>query len=243
MTTALDLFCGGGGAAQGMLDAGFDRVVGVDTNRRCGKVYPGEFIQGDACNPPVDLADFDFVWASPPCQAYSKGTGYHERKRRKHLDLVAPIRELLSGHPLTCMENVPGAPMRPDLRLTGPMVGLPRILRLRYFELSFFILQPDIQKPPKSDWERGYCASISTSMSATSHYYRRKRAGLSGRIPVVEAREIMGIRHKMTGHQVGNAVAPPMAEFIAAHALRSLGGNITTWQEPAGPATLSSDRS
>ena len=31
---ALDLFCGGGGVAEGLIAAGFD-VVGVDTDRRC----------------------------------------------------------------------------------------------------------------------------------------------------------------------------------------------------------------
>ena len=38
---ALDLFCGGGGAALGILEAGFDRVVGIDIKRH--KHYPGDF--------------------------------------------------------------------------------------------------------------------------------------------------------------------------------------------------------
>lgn len=42
---ALDLFCGGGGAARGLIAAGFD--VGIDHDLRCGKHYPGQFIQAD----------------------------------------------------------------------------------------------------------------------------------------------------------------------------------------------------
>ena len=70
---ALDLYCGGGGAALGLIEAGFD-VVGVDKEYKHHKVYPGVFIQADALNPPVNLEDFDFIWASPPCQRYSTGT-------------------------------------------------------------------------------------------------------------------------------------------------------------------------
>ena len=34
------------------------------------------------------------------------------------------------------IENVPDAPMRPDLILSGPAVGLENIQRLRHFELN-----------------------------------------------------------------------------------------------------------
>ena len=46
---ALDLFCGGGGAAAGLQAAGFE-VVGLDINPTCAKYYPGHFIQADISN-------------------------------------------------------------------------------------------------------------------------------------------------------------------------------------------------
>src|SRR6185437_7851072 len=64
---ALDLFCGAGGATKGLQNAGF-HVTGVDLKRSpryCGDV----FIQADALT--VDPRGFDFIWASPPCQAHT----------------------------------------------------------------------------------------------------------------------------------------------------------------------------
>ena len=51
-------------------------------------------------------------------------------------------------------------------------------------------------------------------MSCTSHFYPRKRRGLAGRVGKAEAAEVMGITAPMTGRQIGEAVPPPMAEWI-----------------------------
>ena len=221
--TALDLFCGGGGAALGLMAAGLD-VVGVDIEPRHAGVYPGLFMVADATNPPVDLADFDLVWASPPCQAFSritaKSAGSKEAVHAKYPNLIPRTRALLAGHPCSVIENVPDAPIRCDLALTGVMVGLHRIARRRHFELSWWPgLQPQPQVPHREDWRAGRCLTITKSMSAISHYYPRKRAGLPGRPPIAEAREAMGIETPMTAAQVGEAVPPPYAEYIARNAL------------------------
>lgn len=93
MLKALDLFAGAGGAALGLIDAGFE-VTGVDADPRHRKLYPGTFICGDideieGLQVDVDPADFDFVWASPPCQKYSRsvlqpGPSVHRNRRPKH---------------------------------------------------------------------------------------------------------------------------------------------------------------
>ena len=214
---ALDLFCGGGGVAEGLIAAGFD-VVGVDIDRRCARPYPGWFIHGDALHPPMRLDSFDLVWASPPCQAYSVATPTAARTDAPRL--VEAVRALFAGHRWTCIENVPGAPLRTNLVLTGPMVGLHRIYRRRHFELSWLAGQPPIEPLAAGVMASGRGLSISTSLSNSNHFYPRKRAGLRGRVSPAEAGEAMGITTPMTGRQVGEAIPPAMAEWIGASMLQ-----------------------
>ena len=134
---ALDLFCGGGLSARGLIAAGFD-VTGVDIADH-SRSYPGHFIRGDALAPPVEIPEFDLVWASPPCQAYSRGG----KKDGRHPRLIEPTRELLTSARRSVIEGVSQRDLRPDLWLTGPMFGLDLIRRKRFFELSgFWCWQP-----------------------------------------------------------------------------------------------------
>ena len=127
----LDLFCGSGGASAGLHRVGFD-VTGVDINPQ--PHYPFKFIQGDALE--QDLTGFDFVWASPPCQAFT--AMQHIRKNaHKHPDLIAPMRDKLTAWGgAWVIENVKGAPLRNATMLCGTMFGL-RIVKHRYFETSW----------------------------------------------------------------------------------------------------------
>jgi DNA (cytosine-5)-methyltransferase 1 len=141
----LDLFCGAGGAACGYHRAGFD-VVGVDHVAQPN--YPFEFVQADALEylggllnhhssleGLLDALDFDAIHASPPCQAYIR-SGTVSRDGR-HPDLLGPTRDLLEEMGLPwVIENVPGAPMRPDAVLCGSMFGL-EVRRHRWFEFSW----------------------------------------------------------------------------------------------------------
>lgn len=141
MPVAIDLFCGGGGVSRGLLAAGFDTVIGIDVRplARWYRASGGRFVQGDALRPPIDLSAADFIWASPPCQAYTVA-GHLERSRgREYPDLIESVREMLSasGRPWA-MENVPGAPIRPDLELDGTMFPGLRVVRRRLFEVSGF---------------------------------------------------------------------------------------------------------
>jgi DNA (cytosine-5)-methyltransferase 1 len=153
----LDLFCGGGGAGMGYHRAGFD-VVGVDINPQGN--YPFEFIQADCLGlDPAFLRSFDAIHASPPCQAYTRKAADWGRKRNhwiEHPDLVEPTRTMLaaSGRPFV-IENVPGAPIRPDIVLCGTMFGL-RIVKHRCFELSFpaaFLLPPCDHSDVYNPWQ------------------------------------------------------------------------------------------
>lgn len=228
---ALDLFCGGGGACLGMMQAGFE-VVGVDI--KAHKNYPGTFIQSDVFNLSIDLREFDFIWASPPCQRYSPSTNFltahmtEAEIAERYPNMIPPTQALLAGHPFSVIENVPNAAkrscLRPDVVLTGRSMGLDRIDRKRIFETTFCMLYPEPILAPRIDWERGYMCTITTSLSASSHFYPRKRAGLPGKVPVWEANEVMGIPegYRLTGKEIGEAVPPPYARFIATEALKQI---------------------
>lgn len=125
----LDLFCGAGGAAMGYHRAGFE-VIGVDINDQ--QNYPFEFHRINAFDFPI--YDFAAAHASPPCQRYIRG-GLTATDGR-HPDLLPRTRERLiaAGIPWV-IENVPGAPMRPDVVLCGSMFGL-QVRRHRWFEFS-----------------------------------------------------------------------------------------------------------
>lgn len=145
MKRALDLFCCAGGASMGLHRAGFD-VTGVDIKPQ--PRYPFRFVQADALRPPFDLRAFDFIWASPPCQAYTRARHIRKREHPRH---IVPIRHMLidSGVPYV-IENVPGAPLRCAQILCGTSFGLTvsvrstlyELRRHRLFESSFYFLAP-----------------------------------------------------------------------------------------------------
>ena len=216
---ALDLFCGGGGAARGILAAGFDEIVGIDIKDH-RKSYPGHFIRGDALCPPVRLADFDFVWASPPCQAFSCQLANQPDVRARHVDLVAATRNILQGHPATAIENVPRAPIRNDLSLSGPQVGLATLRRVRHFELSFLVLAPPRGALPTY---RDGLVTVQKSGGYGSHQRRARRAiGAPTHQNKADGARAMGLPETMTCAEIGEAVPPAYAEFIAREALRQM---------------------
>lgn len=133
----LDLFCGAGGAAMGLYRAGFD-VTGVDIVPQ--PRYPFRFIRADALRPPVRLEDFDLIWASPPCQGYSRTRHLPWLMGKRHPLLIEPVRALLERHPATVIENVEDSPLT-GIELRGEMFGL-HYRRLRRFETSFMVMAP-----------------------------------------------------------------------------------------------------
>jgi len=131
---ALDLYCGAGGAAMGIKNAGFTEVIGVDIEFQPD--YPFTFICEDAVEFMGNgLADFDFIWASPPCQAYSWSAAGRRNAGYEYPDLIALTREVLdrSGKPYI-IENVVGAPLKNPVTLCGTMFPGLKVFRHRIFE-------------------------------------------------------------------------------------------------------------
>ena len=213
---ALDLFCGGGGATKGLQRAGF-HVTGIDVKpqpRYCGDL----FIQADALNPPVDLAAFDFIWASPPCQAFTNARVIHGNE---HPDRLTPTREMLvsCGVPLWVIENVPGAPMRADYILCGSQFGERRLKRHRWFEVSW----DAAHLLPPCDHARGEIVSV---FGHGGHIYHG----------VNDWRDVMGIEW-MTRDELAQAIPPAYSEYIArqmfkCHSGGNPRGNLAYVNEP-----------
>lgn len=137
MKQALDLYCGAGGASMGIHLAGYD-VTGVDIAPM--PRYPFDFIQADAIQYLADNLDkikstFDFIWASPPCQAYSQSTVQFRIQGKEYPDLVEATRDLLNQTGLPyIIENVVGSPLKNPVTLCGTMFPELKVFRHRLFE-------------------------------------------------------------------------------------------------------------
>jgi DNA (cytosine-5)-methyltransferase 1 len=233
---ALDLFCGAGGATRGLQLAGF-HVTGVDiaAHRYCGDA----FHQADALTFPIE--GFDFVWASPPCQAFTALR--FMPTARKHPNLIPQTRARLvaSGVPY-CIENVEGAPLGDSgylILLCGTMFGLQtadgraELRRHRLFETSFSIpLRPACQHGGAGG---GAVETVSVAgRRAIGGHYSRRAITVTGStaqtnldrnrtretFSVQQAREAMGIDW-MSMATLSQAIPPAYAEFIGRQAMRT----------------------
>lgn len=221
---ALDLFCCAGGASMGLHRAGFD-VTGVDINPQ--PRYPFKFVQADALTYPLD--GFDFIWASPPCQAHSSISRVSGRQTH-HVDRIAETRMRLEkcGTPWV-MENVVGAPLRKPFMLCGTMFGLrtscgAELRRHRLFETNWPIgILPKCQHGKTVVGVYGGHAhdrrrrTITVTGSTPQQNVVRNRSRLT--FSVEEAKRAMGIEW-MTMAGLSQAIPPAYAEYIGRAALR-----------------------
>lgn len=139
-----DLYCCAGGAGLGLRNAGAI-VVGFDIEPQ--PHYLGhEFRQCDVLklDPRALAREFDFIWASPPCQAHTALKTMHNAK--KHPNLIPGTRRLLEATGLPwVIENVEGAKshLRDPFKLCGSMFELgvqdAELRRHRLFETNFSV--------------------------------------------------------------------------------------------------------
>lgn len=195
----LDLCCGEGLASWGYwLSGRFHTIVGVDNNPKMGTRYSFDFICADMLSLDYEfLCQFDFIHASPPCQAYSKITP----NKSKHMRLIAGTHLMLTsaGKPYV-IENVEGSgiELRPNIVANGFYFGLPSNRR-RYFHATG--LEPArwlrISNRPRSNIHNGN-SSRNEAIEAL---------GLSI-IPATQLR-------KITKHGMEQGIPPLMTKAIA----------------------------
>ena len=206
----LDLCSGAGGAGAGYHRAGFD-VIGVDVVPQ--PRYPFPFIEagaievldrllagGDVAG--YQLGDLAGIDSSPPCQAWSQATLSQRRAGKVYPDLLTPLRPLLeaSGLPYV-IENVPGAPLRPDFKLCGCMFGLEipavgQLRRERWFETSWH--EFGFQMP-----HRHWGPAISIAGHGTPQWMRAR----TGHIGATTWRQVMDVSWT-TRQELTEAVPP-----------------------------------
>lgn len=191
--------------------AGFE-VTGVDIQEQ--KRYPFRFIQDDAFNYLREhYKEFDFIAASPPCQAYSDTRSLN--KHKEYPDLVPGIRELLieTGKPYI-IENVPGAPLINPIILCGTMFPHLRVYRHRLFE-SNLPLEPHPNKckhtsimPPS----RGQFHTLDKHefITCVGHNFKASDGRIAMDIPW------------MTRDELAQAIPPAYTEFLGRQVIKHL---------------------
>lgn len=209
MKRALDLFCGGGGASVGLHRAGYE-VIGVDHVDQ--PQYPFKFIKANALEYPIE--NFDLVWASPPCQAFSSAT----RNKENYENLIPETRARLEQSKIPyVIENVPGAPLLFPTLLCGAMFDL-GVIRHRIFETSFSVVCPPHQKHKGSLVTGEYITVAGNGGVPAWTLKERERRGMErhreGEMHLETWRKAMGIDW-LDLKPLTQAIPPVYSEYLA----------------------------
>ena len=229
-----------GGAALGLHRAGFE-VTGVDINPQ--PRYPFSFIQGNAFE--QDLSGYDFVWASPPCQAYCALNTMPNL--REHKKLIPAVRAMLNewGGPYI-IENVEGAKreLLNPVMICGSMFGLEsngyQIRRHRYFESNISLNVPMVCKHGANTMGV-YGAKVRDIAKEKKHYAKPKetRGKPDGVVlPQSWGLEAMGVDW-MNIREASECVPPAYSEFLGKQLIKVLMKH-NPQPPPASSETLSS---
>jgi len=182
--------------------AGF-KVTGVDIKH--GKRYPFKYLRLNVMElQPSDLAEYDLIHASPPCQTHSitRNLRIAQGKQTDKLDLIEPTRALLqaSGKPYV-IENVPGAPLFKPILLCGSAFDL-KVRRHRLFE-SNLELKGTVCDHKKQGRPVGVYGSMRDEIPS----------GGKTAETIEQAREAMGINWMIWGELV-EAIPPVYTEYL-----------------------------
>lgn len=213
MRTCLDLYCCGGGAGYGYHLAGLD-VTGVDLHPQAA--YPFKFIQADAISYLLEHGHrYDFIHASPPCQAHSDLR--NTWNAHDHEDLIPETRDALIavGRPYV-IENVEGAPLKDPVILCGSMFGLGtrdyKLKRHRLFEPSFALAQPtDLCQEDQRPVVGVYGGKVRNRRAIASGS-QRSRVGTT--LPLATGQEAMEIGW-LNGVKLSQAIPPAYTRYVA----------------------------
>lgn len=202
---ALDLFCCAGGASAGLVQAGFE-VAGIDLSDQ--PAYPFKFTRRDALGLTVEnVREFDFVWASPPCQfatAYKRRTNHV----RDALNLILETRHLLLAATVPfVIENVEGAHdhLKDPVRLCGSSFGLD-VRRHRLFEAHGFEI-------PALACDHAWQRPRFPPATNRKNLRRTVEVGV-WRIPLGTQHRAMGGCEWMTREELSQAIPPAYARYI-----------------------------
>lgn len=194
---------------MGLHRAGFE-VEGCDINPM--PRYPFKFTQGNAIE--YDLGGVNFVWASPPCQIHTAHVQQFKRQHEHH-DWIPETRAKLEAWAketggLWVIENVPRAPLRRDLVLTGDMFGL-NTYRKRIFEANFLLFGTPHDKPfgPKTRAGSVTVAGHPGGRSTRDGWKNGSKA---------DWEKAMGIDW-MNADELAEAIPPAYAEYIGKQAM------------------------
>ena len=101
------------------------------------------------------------------------------------------------------IENVPGAPMRPDYKLCGCMFGLARLRRERWFETSW-----------RGFEMRSPCHHTEPAVPITGHGPTKWYRDRYGPVWIAERRKVMGIDWPVDRDGLRQAIPPAYTEHI-----------------------------
>lgn len=225
----LDLFCGCGGAAVGYARAGFD-ILGIDIKHQPN--YPFAFVQADVIDVMQEWPEenkFSAIHASPPCQAYLKGTISANVKRRPAM--IEATRTLLKRTKLPyVIENVQTAPLRDPLKLCGSMFNLgvdyqgetgpkgrAHLMRHRSFEVNFPVYRMtcgEHLKPTLGIYGDHVAYNRLKYGAGNGQYSRTERVRL--------AKEALQIDWTDNWEELKEAIPPAFTEYLGKQLIKSL---------------------